>query len=144
MTFLFLKSCYNVLRGGDYMPIKIDVVTNIKDYDLTLESCIEMINILQESYRSIRQEMYHHFLGMRNLKHALIIAFISFLGYLLTEKIVFIYAMPIIVFVFMVGSIVIAEYLTTKTRQQIDKQIKHFIKKKELLLKQMQDDKTMA
>ena len=144
MTFIFLKTCYNVNHGGDDMPVKIDVHTNIKDHDLTLESCLEIIKVLQESYQSIRQEMYQHFLGMKHLKHAIIAAVISFIGYLLTESLLFIYAMPVIVVVFMLGSIIIAEYLTTQTRKQIQIQIQHFIKQKELLLKQMQDDKTMA
>lgn len=126
------------------MPVKIDVHTNIKDYDLTLESCIEIIKVLQESYQSIRQELYSHFLGIKHLKHAIIAAVISFLGYLLTENLIFIYAMPVIVVIFMLSSIIIAEYLTTQTRKQIKIQIKHFVKQKELLLKQMQDDKTMA
>ena len=94
MTFLFIETCYNVNHGGDDMPVKIDVHTNIKDHDLTLESCIEIIKVLQESYQSIRQEMYQHFLGMKHLKHAIIAAVISFIGYLLTESLLFIWPKP--------------------------------------------------
>lgn len=126
------------------MPIKVDIVTNFKDHDLTLESCIEMIKVLQESYKTVRQEMYQHFLGTKHLKHALIVALCAFLGYLLTDKIFFIYAMPIIVIIFMISSIVIAEYLTSKTREVIQSQINHFTKQKELLLKKLQEEKAMT
>lgn len=122
------------------MPVKIDIQTNIKDYDLTLETCSEIIKVLQESYQSIRQEMYRHFLGSKHLKHAIIAAAISFFMYLLSEELIFIYAMPLIVVSFMISSIVMAEYITSQTRKQIDKQIKHFIKQKEILLKKQTQD----
>lgn len=122
------------------MPVKIDIQTNIKDYDLTLETCSEIINVLQESYRSIRQEMYRHFLGSKHLKHAVIGAAISFVMYLLSEELIFIYAMPLIVISFMLCSIIMAEYITTQTRKQIAKQIKHFLKQKEILLKKQTQD----
>ena len=40
------------------MPFKIDVQTNINDYELTLERCSEIITVLQETYQNIRKEMY--------------------------------------------------------------------------------------
>lgn len=126
------------------MPLKVDIVTNFKEHDLTLESCIEMINVLQESYKSIRQEMYNHFLGLKHLKNALIGAGISFLCYLLTKSNLFLYAMPIIIVVFMLISIIIAEYLTSKTREVIKSQIQHFTKQKELLLQRLSEEKTMT
>ena len=122
------------------MPVKIDIQTNIKDYDLTLESCSEIIKVLQESYQSIRQEMYRHFLGSKHLKHAIIVAALSFVMYLLSKELIFIYAMPLIVVSFMISSIVMAEYLTSQTRKQIEKQIKHFLKQKEILLKKQTQD----
>lgn len=122
------------------MPIKVDVSMNFNDCDLTLESCIEIINVLQNSYKSIRQEMYNHFLNAKHLRNALIVAFISFLGYLATDSLVFIYAMPMIIIVFMAFSILIAEYLTNKTKQQIQIQLKHFMKQKEYLLKKRLDE----
>jgi len=141
MAFLFFKLCYNsFIHGGDYMPVKIDIQTNIKDYDLTLESCSEIIKVLQESYQSIRQEMYRHFLGSKHLKHAIIVAALSFVMYLLSKELIFIYAMPLIVVSFMISSIVMAEYLTSQTRKQIEKQIKHFLKQKEILLKKQTQD----
>lgn len=126
------------------MPLKVDIVTNFKEHDLTLESCIEMINILQESYQSIRQDMYTHFLAFKHLKNAVIVALISFLFYILSEVPFFLYAMPVIVVVFMIVSIIIAEYLTNKTREVINTQIQHFTKQKELLLKKLHEEKTMT
>lgn len=55
------------------MPIKVDVHTNINDYELTIEKCSEIISALQETYQNLRKEMYNLFLGKRNLKKSIIL-----------------------------------------------------------------------
>ena len=47
------------------MPIKIDIQTNIKDGELTIESCSQIITMLQDTYKNLRGEIYNHFLGMK-------------------------------------------------------------------------------
>lgn len=123
------------------MPIKIDVQTNINEYDLTIESCSEIIEMLQNSYKTIRKEMYNHFLSMKHLKKALIFVFILAFFYMITEDIFFIYFMPISVLLTMISSVISAEYLTSQTRKQISNQIEHFKKTKERL---MRDQKVKA
>lgn len=123
------------------MPIKIDVQTNINEYDLTIESCSEIIEMLQNSYKTIRKEMYNHFLSIKHLKKALIFVFILAFFYMITEDIFFIYFMPISVFLTMISSVISAEYLTSQTRKQISNQIEHFKKTKERL---MRDQKVKA
>ena len=117
------------------LPFKIDVQTNIQDGDLTIETCSQIIEILQNSYKTIRKEMYNHFLGMRHLKKELIFVAILAMIYMLTDEILFVYFMPISVFLAMVSAIISAEYLTSQTRKQIMNQIQHFREKKEMLIR---------
>ncbi len=117
------------------LPFKIDVQTNIQDGDLTIETCSQIIEILQNSYKTIRREMYNHFLGMKHLKKELIFVAILAMIYILTDEILFVYFMPISVFLAMVSAIISAEYLTSQTRKQIMNQIQHFREKKEMLIR---------
>ena len=41
-----------MFKEVSYMPVKIDVQTNISDYELTVEKCSEIINVLQNSYKN--------------------------------------------------------------------------------------------
>lgn len=117
------------------LPFKIDVQTNIQDGDLTIETCSQIIEILQNSYKTIRREMYNHFLGMKHLKKELIFVAILAMIYMLTDEILFVYFMPISVFLAMISAIISAEYLTSQTRKQIMNQIQHFREKKEMLIR---------
>ncbi len=117
------------------MPIKIDVHTNISDHDLTIETCSEIISMLQNSYRSIRQEMYSHFLNFKHLRKSLIFVGILFFLYIIFEDSLYIYLMPISMIISMIISLISAEYLTKQTRKIIQEQLKHYKAKKALLLK---------
>lgn len=117
------------------MPIKIDIRTNISDYELTIEKCSEMITLLQNTYNNMRSEMYSHFLGKKSLKHASIIAAIIFVLYLLTHDSFFIYLMPISVIFSMVSSIISAEYITKISRKQIHEELQRYIQKRDMLIK---------
>lgn len=79
--------------------------------------------------------MYNHFLGMKHLKKELIFVAILAMIYILTDEILFVYFMPISVFLAMVSAIISAEYLTSQTRKQIMNQIQHFREKKEMLIR---------
>lgn len=120
------------------MPIKVDIQTNISDYELTIEKCSEIISLLQETYENIRKELYNHFLGMKSLKKALIIVVILFCFYLLTRNTFLIYFMPLSVVFSLISSIVSAEYLTSQSRKQIKQQLQHYIQKRDMLLKEQQ------
>lgn len=118
------------------MPIKIDIQTNINDGELTIETCAQIITILQESYKNIRKDMYNHFLGRKNLYRSLIFAGIIFIFYFFSKDTFYIYLMPLSVILSMITSIVSAEYLSSQTRKQIQGQIQHYIDKKNKLLKE--------
>ncbi len=120
------------------MQFKIDVRTNINDYELTTEKCSEIISLLQETYENIRKELYSQFLEIKSLKKSLIFVIILFGLYLLTGSMFLIYLMPVSVCLSLISSIISAEYLTTQTRKQIQEQLQHYIKKRELLMKQEQ------
>ena len=47
------------------MPLKIEVQTNYNEHELTIESCSQIIDMLQQTYMNLRKEMYNHFLGFR-------------------------------------------------------------------------------
>ena len=117
------------------MPIKIDVQTNIEDCELTLETCSQIINMLQESYQSIRKEMYSYFLGKKSLKSALIIAGFFFALYAISNEIIFAYVMPVSVIFVLILSVSSAEYLKSQSRKQLHVQIQRYIQKRERLLK---------
>lgn len=117
------------------MSIKIDVQTNINEYELTIDKCSEIIGILQDSYQNIRKELYNHFLGTKTLKKAILFAIILLVFYYLTGEIFFAYLMPVSVILSMITSIVSAEYITSQTRKQIYKQLQHYIEKREHLLR---------
>lgn len=117
------------------MPIKIDVQTNITDYDLTIETCSQIITMLQDTYKNIRKEIYNYFLSIANLKKAIIFSIVLFVLYFVTQDMFFVYLMPLTVILSMIISIVSAEYLTSQSRKQIHNQLQHYIEKREHLLK---------
>jgi len=121
------------------MPIKIDVKTNINDYDLTLEKCLQIITVLQDTYQNIRKEMYNHFLGVKKLIHALVTAMIVLVLYLITQDSLFLYLMPISVIIAMLTSILSAEYLISQTKKQIHIQLEHYINKRDHLLNEQKN-----
>ncbi|MEG0277008.1 MAG: hypothetical protein RR630_08255 [Coprobacillus sp.] len=117
------------------MPIKIDIQTNINEHELTLESCAQMITLLQDSYKNIRKDMYNHFLGRKSLYRSLMFAGIIFIFYYLTDDIFYIYLMPLSVILSMVTSIMSAEYVSSQTKKQIKHQIQIYKEKRNRLLK---------
>ncbi|WP_050636683.1 hypothetical protein [Candidatus Stoquefichus sp. SB1] len=116
------------------MPIKVDVHTNINDYELTIEKCSEIISALQETYQNLRKEMYNLFLGKRNLKKSIIFAVILLILFYLTKDMFFVYLMPVSVLLAMITSIISAEYITSQTRKQILGQLQHYKEKRDRLL----------
>ena len=97
------------------MAIKVDVRTNINDYELTLEKCSEIITLLQDTYQNIRNDMYARFLSTRILiKTLTVVAFLIIL-YLLTHSAFFLYSTPIFMIVALILAIGTAEYIVTKT-----------------------------
>lgn len=115
------------------MPVKIDVQTNISDYELTVEKCSEIINVLQNSYKNIRKDMYMLFLGKKSLIVALAIASFMFLLFGITENMIFLYCMPLSVLVSMIIALLGAEYLITQTRKMLAMQIDIYKQKREAL-----------
>jgi len=116
------------------MAIKVDVRTNINDYELTLEKCSEIITLLQDTYQNIRNDMYARFLSTRILiKTLTVVAFLIIL-YLLTHSAFFLYSTPIFMIVVLILAIGTAEYIVTKTRKEIVIQLKHYKKAREQLL----------
>ena len=116
------------------MSIKVDVRTNINDYELTLENCSEIITLLQDTYQNIRNDMYARFLSTRILiKTLTVVAFLIIL-YLLTHSALFLYSTPIFMIVALILAIGTAEYIVTKTRKEIVIQLKHYKKAREQLL----------
>ena len=116
------------------MSIKVDVRTNINDYELTLEKCSEIITLLQGTYQYIRNDMYARFLSIRILIKTLSIVACLIVLYLLTHSAFFLYSTPIFMVVALIFAIVSAEYITTQTRKQIVIQLKHYTKAREQLL----------
>lgn len=120
--------------GGGFMPIKIDIQTNFTDQDMTIESCSQIIEMLQNSYNRIRDDIYTHFFSMQNLKKALVIVAIMALLFYVTEDRFFVYMMPISVLITMIITFISAEMLSKKIRSEIQEQIEHFNKLKNRLL----------
>ena len=120
--------------GGGFMPIKIDIQTNFTDQDMTIESCSQIIEMLQNSYNRIRDDIYTHFFSMQNLKKALVIVAIMALLFYMTEDRFFVYMMPISVLITMIITFISAEMLSKKIRSEIQEQIEHFNKLKNRLL----------
>ena len=116
------------------MPIKIDIQTNFTDQDMTIESCSQIIEMLQNSYNRIRDDIYTHFFSMQNLKKALVIVAIMALLFYVTEDRFFVYMMPISVLITMIITFISAEMLSKKIRSEIQEQIEHFNKLKNRLL----------
>lgn len=117
------------------MPFKIEIQTNINEHELTIETCSQIIEMLQQSYKNMRKEMYNHFLGLQHLKKALVFVVVLGIFYMLTDESMFIYAMPVSIFIAFLFAIASAEVITTKVRKQIKTQIQEMKQKKEYLLK---------
>lgn len=118
------------------MPIQIDVHTNINDFELTIDKCNEIIQVLQTAYDNIHQEMYTYFLGMKNLKRTLIFAGAMLLCFFFTKNNLFLYFVPISALLSMFSSIMSAEYMTSQSKKQLYKQIQHYIQKRDKLLRE--------
>lgn len=116
------------------MSIKVDVRTNINDYELTLEKCSEIITLLQDTYQNIRNDMYARFLSIRILIKTLSIVACLIVLYLLTHSAFFLYSTLIFMIVALILAIGTAEYIVTKTRKEIVIQLKHYKKAREQLL----------
>ena len=116
------------------MPIKIDIQTNFTDQDMTIESCSQIIEMLQNSYNRIRDDIYTHFFSMQNLKKALVIVAMMALLFYMTEDRFFVYMMPISVLITMIITFISAEMLSKKIRSEIQEQIEHFNNLKARLL----------
>ncbi len=115
------------------MPVKIDVQTNINDYELTVEKCSEIITVLQNSYKHIRKDMYMLFLGKRSLIIALTLASFMFLLFGITENMIFLYFMPLSILVSMLIALLGAEYLISQTKKMLKMQIDIYKQKREAL-----------
>lgn len=122
--------------GGGFMPIKIDIQTNFTDQDMTIESCSQIIEMLQNSYKHIRDDIYTHFFSMKHLRRALMIVAVMAFLYFATEDKFFVYMMPISVLITMVITFISAEMLSKKIRSEIQEQIEHFNQLKNRLLKE--------
>lgn len=121
-------------NGGEFMPIKVDIQTNINDNELTIESCSQIIMILQDAYKNLRGEMYNHFLGIHQLKKAVIVASVVDLIYMISQDIFFLYLVPVSILLSLIAGLISAEFLTTQTRKQILIQIEHFKKLRDKLV----------
>ena len=117
------------------MPIHIDIQTNMHDHEMTVETCSEIINMLQNSYNHIRDEIYTHFFSLKHLSKALMIVAVMAVLFFLTEETFFVYMMPISVLITMIIIFIIAELLSKKIRSEIKEQIEHFKQVKDRLLK---------
>ena len=116
------------------MPIKIDIQTNFTDQEMTIESCAQIIDMLQNSYNHIRDDIYTHFFSLKHLRKALMIVAIMGLLFFLTEERFFVYMMPITILITMIITFIGAEMLSKKIRSEIMQQIEHFKKLKNRLL----------
>ncbi|UTY39008.1 hypothetical protein NMU03_15725 [Allocoprobacillus halotolerans] len=116
------------------MSIKVDVRTNINDYELTLEKCSEIITLLQDAYQSIRNDMYARFLSTRTLIKTLAVVGCLIVLYFLTHSAFFLYSTPIFVIVALILAIGCAEYIITQTRKEIIVQLQHYKQAREQLL----------
>ncbi len=117
------------------MPIKFDISTNVNEYELTIEKCSEIINVLQLSLKNIRKDMYALFLGKKNLLISLAIASCVFLLFILTQDYLFLYLTPVSIIISMLFSIASAEYLAIQSRKFILSQIELYKHKRDVLLK---------
>lgn len=116
------------------MPIHIDIQTNMHDHEMTVETCSEIINMLQNSYNHIRDEIYTHFFSLKHLSKALMIVAVMAVLFFLTKETFFVYMMPISVLITMIFIFIIAELLSKKIRSEIKEQIEHFKQVKDRLL----------
>lgn len=116
------------------MPIHIDIQTNINDHEMTIETCSQIIDMLQNSYNHIRDEIYTHFFSMKHLSKVLSVVAVMAVLFFLTEERVFVYMMPITILITMIITFIGAEMLSKKIRSEIMQQIEHFKKLKNRLL----------
>ncbi len=119
------------------MPLKVDIQTNINELDLTIESCSEIIEMLQDTYQNLRKEMYAYFLSIKSLFKALLLAGIPLFLFVLSRDDLFAYMIPLSIVFSMIFSIVNAEMITTQTRRQLLEQIKHYQQTKDKLMKSL-------
>ena len=118
------------------MPIKIDIQTNFTDQDMNVETCNQIIDMLQNSYKHIRDDIYTHFFSMKHLKKALMIAAVMAILFYITKERFFVYMMPASVLITMIITFISAELLSKKIRSEIQEQIEHFNQLKARLLKE--------
>ncbi len=110
------------------MPFKIQFNTNLDKEMNTLdkESLTKMINILEDSYKNIRNELYNYFLGKRSWRYAISTIVIWSLFFLLTQDIFYLEAMFVSILLLLITSIILAEVSTRAIKKELKERITVF------------------
>lgn len=110
------------------MPLKVNIKTSLETehQELDIETCQEVIRALNDTYQTIRSDIYAHMLGFKTLRMALSGVCLSLILYFMTHEILYLYMMPVIVSGTMIAAMIFAEYLTSTARKEIRQRITHF------------------
>ncbi|HAD23077.1 MAG TPA: hypothetical protein DIC33_04060 [Kandleria vitulina] len=108
------------------MPFKIDIQTNIDEKNLDIETCKNLIRSLEETYKNTRTEIYSHFLGMKSMRLALMLAATSLFFYFMTTMPFFLYGAFGSVLLIMIASLLLAETTSKIIRKQVKMKIEQF------------------
>ena len=101
------------------MAFHIEIETNIDDASLDVESCEEVITFLENSYKNVRAEIYSYCLGMRTLRYALISIVVLGILFFISHSKLFLFGMPIVTLLIMLGTISLAESRVSRLAFQI-------------------------
>lgn len=116
------------------MKIDVELTSNAPDdASLSVDQIDELITSLQNAYKSVRSDMYSHFLSTRILIREMVFVGILYLLYLISNDNFYIYFMPVSILISFIGGIFSAEFLTKKTRDSMKERINHYLNLKKRL-----------
>ena len=116
------------------MKIDVELTSNVPDdASLSIDQIDELIKSLQYAYKTIRSDMYSHFLSTKVLIRELVFVGILYLLYMISNDLFYIYFMPVSILISFVAGIVSAEVLTKKTRETMKEKMNHYLQLKKRL-----------
>ena len=116
------------------MAFHIEIETNIDDASLDVESCEEVITFLENSYKNVRAEIYSYCLGMRTLRYAAaLISIVLVYLFFISHSKLFLFGMPIVTLLIMLGTISLAESTSVAVKKQVKEKIEYYKRRLKLL-----------
>lgn len=111
------------------MPMDVEIMTNVKENELTIKSCQELLDALEKTYATIRLDIYDQLLGFKTQRRALLVIMLLGVFYLLTKDRFYLYMLLPAVGGVLLSAVIMAELMIKSIKKQLKLRIAYFQKK---------------